>query len=232
MTIRDRLAPGAIVAYLAVSAFFPACLVAGAAPAIKAESVVNAGGFTSTGDLPDGLELNTRLGVRVRGPLLAGFILGVTSSEQTDFLISARGTLSGGARIPDYHLTNAKIDVFPLYAHLYVTRERERTATAIGVGGGYELAFVEADALKTQIFGGWGGTVWAGAYYDIRPDNPETFVGPGIEAAYHIGTVRRDTFDRALAIPVRQELDTAGWSVRFAIRLAWRAALASSETTH
>lgn len=229
MTIRGRLVPAAIIAGFILVACFTACAPAGAAPAIKGESVVNAGVFTSTGDLPDGFELNTRLGMRVRGPVLAGFILGAASIEQGDFRIPARATRSGGTRIPDYHLKNAKIDLFPLYLHLYVTQERNRTATVVGIGGGYQMAFVEADAFQTEIFGGWGGSAWAGEYYDIRPDNPETFVGLGIEAAYHLGTVRRDTFDRALAIPVRQELDTTGWSVRLAARLAWRGTSAPAD---
>jgi hypothetical protein len=180
--------------------------------------------------VPSSFELDTRLGMRVRGPLLAGFVLGWTTSDQADFLVPAEGTRSDGTKTRfQYHLRNAKVDVFPLYPQLYVTQEWGLVATAVGVGGGYQLAFVEAEAFQTQILGGWGGTLWAGGYYDIRPDNPVVFAGLGIEAAYNLGNVRRNTLDRALSIPVRQELDTAGWSVRFTARLAWRGARAPAE---
>jgi hypothetical protein len=225
MTIRVRIAVVAIVVCLLASA------LAGAARAATGGFVVSSGAFRGNGGLPAAFELNTRSGVRVWGPLRVGFNLGGTFASQYDLRIPAQGTRTDGTRIPlEYHLKNASVDVFPLYAHLYAERSRGLTVTAIGIGGGYPLAFLEADGFKTEIFGGWGGTVWAGEYVDLRPDNPVNFIGVGIEAAYHVGKVRRDTFDRALAIPVRQELDTAGGSVRFAIRMAWREAPATAAT--
>ncbi len=205
-----------------------ALLVVGIAAALPAPAraaswdvLANTGVFGGTGDLPVSYELNTLVGARLRDPLGIGLVLAWRRSGEREFVIPAHGTRAGGTGTAlEYPLTNALVDLLPFYAHVYVPLGEGGNSAMIGIGGGYQVAFIDADAFTTQTFGGWGGTVWVGGYRNVRSRDPSVSLGIGIEAAYDIGTVSSDTFDRALAIPVRQELDTAGWSVRVAIRIS------------
>jgi len=182
---------------------------------------VEAGITTSAADYPGGLMLGTLLGYRPWPSVGFGTRLLWRSAFREDVRVPGSATIPVGQPAnAERTIRNAKLDAYPLYAHVYASLGSGPIRGLVGVGGGWQVAFLEGDAFTTQTLGGWGGTVWLTAERRIR-SAASVESGIGLHMAYDLGAVERDAFDPALGATVRQRLDLSALSVALSLRMAF-----------
>ncbi len=195
-------------------------LAAAPARARDAEIQVRLGGSNGTGGLPGGVTLGTFLGGELAHGVGAGFDLGGSWMHAPKLAVPATGTAPDGRPLSvTYEIPDASVDLYPLFAHLYLPLGRGPVTGMVGAGGGWNLLSLEGRDFTTQFLGGWGGCTWAGIWRTVYGES--ALVGVGVVGQLRAGTVERRAWDPALGARVRQRIDTAGWSLAVSIRMGF-----------
>lgn len=136
----------------------------------ESPSEIHLGFFDPEGHGTDSFVLGFRGGPLVDPNIQLGLDVDWQHNSESQKTVGGEPYYVGGQKItPQRELSSSSSNLFPVMAYIQVVgNENMQVIPFVGLGGGYEVLFLSADAFQSQehfdgTFGGWGWQVWGGA---------------------------------------------------------------------